>query len=97
MRWSRNCDGARKWRESLRLVAEAVGRPGFDQFRLWATKKFGPKWAYHLRGTIIDLGKLLAGGLSGKRFRFIVRSVSDVARLPEHLRADVARLLAVLG
>jgi hypothetical protein len=97
MRWSWNCDGARIWRQSLRLVAEAVGCSNLCQFELWAKKHFGPKWAYHLRGTIIELGTLPAAGPHSAQLKFIVRDLLDVAKLPEHLRADTARVLAALG
>jgi hypothetical protein len=97
MRWSWNCDGARMWRQSLRLVAESVGCSNLNQFGLWAKKHFGPKWAYHLRGTIIELGKLLAAGMPSAQLKFIVRDLLDVARLPAHLRTDTARVVAALG
>ena len=67
------------------MVAEAAGCFDLNQFRLWANKRCGAKWAYHLRGgAIIELGNLLAAGLGVEQFRLIVRSMLDVARLPEH-------------
>lgn len=90
MRWSWSGEAARKWRQALRLVAEAVGCSDLNQFRCWARRHYGPKWAYHLRGMIIELGNLMAAEPDVEQFKFVVRSVFDVARLPEHLRADTA-------
>ena len=74
-----------------------MGCYDLGQFQSLAKVKFGSKWAYRLRHIIIELGDLLASGLCIEQFRMIVRCVLDIKKLPEHLRADAARVLAVLG
>jgi hypothetical protein len=102
MRWSWNTEGGRKWRTALRHVAKAVGCANLDEFGHWAQGTFGSRWAYHLRDTICALGELLAGGhpvavFSRKAAEYTVRDASDVAALPEHLRAVVQSVLGFLG
>ena len=81
----------------MRLVAEAVGCYDLNQFKVWALAKFGPKWAFHLRKPIIELGGLIEAGATVNQFRMVVRCALDVEKLPEHLRADTMRVLAALG
>lgn len=102
MRWSWNSEGGRKWRTALRLVAGAVDCENLGQFQEWAIFLFGPKWAYHLRRRICELGELLANGDTVPKFQhkgpnFIVRNKRAIARLPEPLREQARRVLEVLG
>jgi len=64
---------AKKWRrehstKSRQRLAEAMGYINLKQFNAWAQTKYGPKWAYHLRVTTMELGAMLEAGLDGKLF-----------------------------
>lgn len=93
MCWSWNNTGGRKWRKSLRRFAEAMGCYDLGQFQSLAKIMFGPRWAYYLRPLIIALGDQLASGLIIEQFKMIVHCMSDIKKLPEHLRADAARVM----
>ena len=81
----------------MQLVAQGCGCENLEQFRLWARKLFGPKWAYRLRGCIQKIGEALANGAEPARFRHVVRGIADLERVPAHLRTEAARVLAVMG
>ena len=48
-----------------------MGCYDLGQFQSLAKVKFGPKWAYHLRHIIIELGGQLASGLIIEQFNML--------------------------